>query len=741
MPDERQLRRSVPRVSSAGEDRVSQSGRTDEITLTTGIRRYFDVALYLLIFTAFGTLASTGRLGPPTVVLVTAGLLVRGYTLARRQQIRLSESWTNLFTIACLGFFVADEFLISRSFLTATVHLVLFVMLVRLFSAQHDRDHYFLAVLSFLMVLSAAVLTVDSTFLFALAGFVLVAVATFILMEMMHASQRSAVQARDPHIPRAYRKLSFAIAGIAPVLLLLIFLGAGIIFFLFPRVSAGYLGGYTSTNDLTSGFSDHVDFGGIGRIQQSKAVVMHVQIEGDTTGAHQLKLRGVILDRFDGHSWTNTQARTIVRRGPDARFDLCAANCLMAQGRAVRYHVTMEPLLNNVFFLLARPRFVAGNFREILVDNAGDAFNSDLEHPVTQYEAESVLRSQEAGLSPAGSPGAGDVLNSELQLPRLDPRIRPLALKITSGESKPFDKAVALENYLQTHYGYTLQLPGREAASRDPIAYFLFVRRQGHCEYFASAMAVMLRAIGIPARVVNGFSGGEFNDINSRYVIRASDAHSWVDAYLPGQGWVEFDPTPASGLESKRGWSRFMLYMDAMSSFWREWVVNYDLAHQFRLTQDASRGSRAIVGHAQSWSRIEYARILEWARQTQEKVTQSMVKAGTRVLALLLLVLLIGAIPRAASALRKLRLARNPQTAPQTAATIWYQRMVRQIAKRGWNKSPAQTPEEFIAIISQPQLKNKVVVFTHHYEKARFGKSAEEASYLPQLYQEIKAQR
>src|SRR5215470_8436742 len=100
----------------------------DEITLTAAIRRYFDVALYLLIFTGFATLASTGRLTIPTVVLVTAALLYRGYALSRRwRQAFLSERWTNLLTIACVGFFVADEFIISRSFLTATVHLVLFV--------------------------------------------------------------------------------------------------------------------------------------------------------------------------------------------------------------------------------------------------------------------------------------------------------------------------------------------------------------------------------------------------------------------------------------------------------------------------------------------------------------------------------------------------------------------------------------------------------------------------------------
>src|SRR5215469_11921470 len=146
--------------------------QTDRLTLTAAIRRYFDVALFLLIFTGFGTLASTGRLDAVTVLVVTAALLFRGYILARRRQVLLSERWTNVLTIACVGFFVIDELIVSRGFLESLVHLVLFVMLVRLFSAQRDRDHYFLVALSFGMVLAAAVLTVDRTFLMALAGLV-----------------------------------------------------------------------------------------------------------------------------------------------------------------------------------------------------------------------------------------------------------------------------------------------------------------------------------------------------------------------------------------------------------------------------------------------------------------------------------------------------------------------------------------------------------------------------------------
>ena len=714
---------------------------TEEITLAAAIRRYFDVVLYLLIFTGFGTLASTGRLDLGTVIIVTAALLYRGYILARRREVLLSERWTNILTIACVGFYLADAFFVSRAFLGATVHLLLFVMLVRLFSAQKDRDHYFLAVLSFLMVLAAAVLTVDSTFLIALAGFVLLAVAAFVLMEMMHSLKKSPVLARDPRVQNAHRKLSFAILVVAPVLLLLIFLGGTGIFFLLPRVSAGFMSAETGANDISTGFSDRVELGRIGQIQQSKTVVMHVAIDGDSFGAFAPKLRGVALSNFDGRNWSNHGERQAIFRGSDGRFnlDLRRPQFSAARGHNLHYRVTMEPFMTDVFFLLATPESLTGNYRVVSENGDSSVFNLDPEHPVSRYEADSQVSTPTAiaRLQSTTLFSADQVSADYLELPKLDSRVRPLTDKIIANAKTPYDRASAIETYLRTHYGYTLQLD--RAKPEDPIADFLFVRRRGHCEYFSSAMAIMLRTIGIPSRVVNGFAGGEFNDITSQYVIRASDAHSWVEAYIPGQGWLAFDPTPGGSAQNHSTWTRMMLYMDAMSSFWREWIVNYDLAHQLRLTQDASHGSRAVVGQAQSWGRREYQKMLEWAKRVQDRVGASSVKWGIRTSVAIALVLLLISLPRLIALSQRIRLARSPRQAPQQAASIWYERMLRQTAKLGWTKSPAQTPNEFASVITDEKIQHRVSDFTEHYERARFGNSAEDASRLPELFEEIKS--
>ena len=205
-------------------------------------------------------------------------------------------------------------------------------------------------------------------------------------------------------------------------------------------------------------------------------------------------------------------------------------------------------------------------------------YDIDGEHAVTLYEADSDISTPSRDQLRAAGRQSSASSNPYLQLPGLDPRISQLAAQIAGSASTSYDKAVALEKYLKTHYGYTLQLPSSPVA--DPIANFLFERKQGHCEYFASSMAVMLRTLHIPSRVVNGFAAMNSTISPATTWSGPRDAHAWVEAYFPGYGWITFDPTPGSATGTPEGWGRAMLYLDAASSFWREWVISYDSSHQ-----------------------------------------------------------------------------------------------------------------------------------------------------------------
>jgi len=612
------------------------------------------------------------------------------------------------------------------------------VMVVRLFSAQRDRDFYFLSVIAFLMVLVAALLTVNSVFLLGFAFFMLAAVGSFILMEMRHISAKAGVHSRNADEGLPYRNMATSLALASPVLMLCILLGAAGIFFLLPRVSAGYMGAYAPSGEITSGFSDTVELGRIGEIQQSSSVVMHIQIDGDDRGSFDLKWRGVALSNFDGRTWSNHHEQYLLPERLDGRFVFLPARANLATTpyHPIHYRVLMEPVGMNVFFLASRPESLEGNYSHLTTDGTGSVFNLDAGHPVNRYQATSdIAQPGAADLRGADGSYPADVMAEYLALPVVDRRIPRLAEQITASSSNNYDKALALENYLRTRFAYTLQLS--RTVPHDPLANFLFERKEGHCEYFASSMAVMLRTLGIPSRVVNGFRTGEFNDLTSQYVVRASNAHSWVEAYFPNYGWIAFDPTPGASIPARTGWNRVSLYVDAMASFWREWVVNYDAGHQQSLAVSASGRTRNLFFSLRRWWRNRYQGMLTWARHTGGTAVHSPLRwALTGVLTSALLAFLLNA-QRILRALNKFRLAARPEKSPRRAATIWYERMTKSVGRRGWQKSPSQTPEEFVARIDDAHVRQRVAEFTRHYESARFDNSVEDARRLPELYEEI----
>ena len=434
----------------------------------------------------------------------------------------------------------------------------------------------------------------------------------------------------------------------------------------------------------------------------------------------------------------------------------------------------MEPLNTPIIFTIPSAQALFGPFREIGVDDDQTFHNLEHDRIVTLYEGVSdvsvplptaLARLPDAPMpaSIAGTPAPSSAPAAQLtdgcptftpcfsgvkvgsntpassgstdsasdpapatedrylQLPtQLDPRIPELAHDITGAETNPYLRALAIERYLSTHYQYTLQLPSQPPA--DPIAYFLFTRRRGHCEYFASSMAMLLRTLGIPSRIITGFRGAQFNQLNSNYIVRASDAHSWVEAYIPGAGWITFDPTPAGDAAATTLWTRYQLYLDAAHEFWREWIVNYDAGHQQALSLAAVRQTRSRVYDARRWWALHYNRMLEMARRIHHSASSNprrLLHAGVILIAFGLLL----AIPYAILQLRARLRAGSPRLSPRSAASLLYLGMVRFLARRGYSRAPAQTPAEFAASIDDPALREAVLRFTDAYQHARFAGS------------------
>jgi hypothetical protein len=619
---------------------------------------------------------------------------------------------------------------------------------VKIFSIRRDRDYLYLALLSFLEVLAASVLTADALFLAAFTVFLVIAVNTFVALEMLRSSRQAAVRARDSLAGprRATRALLFSSCALVLGIMLL----GTILFFAIPRATAGYLSAFAPTNPVVTGFSNEVNLGRIGEIQQLSTVVMYVQVPGGKRAGMALKFRGVALGLFDGQRWSNPAQDVQLLPRISSQFDLAPLYrrwddvMIPARGRGpvymLRYRVLMEPIGNNVFFLAPKPQMLAGPYRAVMADPGGAIRNQDRDHIISSYEAVSILEQRDSReLRRAGTEYPAEIELRYLQIPKhFDPRVRALAEQIAARAPTPYDKAQALESYLRTTYGYTLQLPA--VPPPDPVAHFLFERKQGHCELFASAMTVMLRALNIPARLVNGFNGGEFNPLTGSYVIRARDAHSWVEAFFPGSGWVTFDPTPVDLNAAPGGaWHRFLLYVDAGREFWRDWIVNYDFSHQRSLTISAMTRGRSTADSLRFQLMRRYFALLADARQIYERVRRAPVPWTATTAAILALILLAVNSRRGWRALAELRAGRRPERAPQTSASFWYARLLKHLGRRGWRKLPAQTAADFAATIGDPELKLAVCDFTTHYQRARFAGSAADAQRLPELFEQIRS--
>ena len=290
-------------------------------------------------------------------------------------------------------------------------------------------------------------------------------------------------------------------------------------------------------------------------------------------------------------------------------------------------------------------------------------------------------------------------------------------------------------------YGYTLDLSSRAPA--DPLASFLFERRAGHCEYFATAMTVMLRALRIPARYVNGFLPGEYNDVGSDYIVRASDAHSWVEVYFPNYGWIPFDPTPPAAERARGLLSRLGLYWDWFELAWSEWVINYDFVHQVTLAQNLQRASRQWAERARDFFSEMQRRGIEKIRMWQSRAARTPVTLPVLLTFMGALLLVLAGSSRGRGLLQAvatfwgLHVSTSAELTPRRA-TLYYQQMLRLLVRHGLRKRPGQTPQEFAASLPALELAAPVAQFTRLYETARFGDHPADSRQMSQILTTIR---
>jgi hypothetical protein len=268
---------------------------------------------------------------------------------------------------------------------------------------------------------------------------------------------------------------------------------------------------------------------------------MRVRSDGNIRSAEGMYLRGVALDTFSNNTWSKSKrfsSEPYVRGDRDViQFDFATGrDTLIAQT------IYLEPLDSPVLFGMPRVVAVQGNFPVLNRDGYG-AITFQRSDDRVSYKVFSDVSQPSRDILRTDNGAYRTDDSNYLQLPPdLDGRLSAMAASVIANKSNRYDKAVAIERFLQSSFGYTLE---QKAGGDQPLSDFLFNVKEGHCEYFATAMAVMLRTQGIAARVVNGFSGGEYNDTADVTIVRQRNAHAWVEVYFPRESaWVTFDPTP-----------------------------------------------------------------------------------------------------------------------------------------------------------------------------------------------------
>ncbi|MFQ5793932.1 MAG: DUF3488 and DUF4129 domain-containing transglutaminase family protein [Candidatus Bipolaricaulia bacterium] len=743
-------------------------------------KTYFKTCNYLLAACGFVALLIAGRLNPVLEAVMIVSLPA-GWYLEYREWGKLSRRIANILGIAVLLFAAASLFFLSSSLVMVAIHLLILLQLIKLFSPKTNRDYLQIYALSFLQLIGASILTLSALFSVVFVAFVILLAWTLILYTLKVEAEGEEDPLASQVAGDAQVQIDFneRLEGVihpsffvgSSLVIVVVFISTLVFFFSLPRLGAGYLEGLAGGRTARTGFSDVVQLGDIGRLLRDDSIAMRVDLKvppGEDLRPEMLLWRGATLDEYRDKAWRSTlpalRRISAMRRSTGQRLFLIdpqyrGVRISDLPSGYIRQDIYLEPTTTRFLFGLPTIGAVEGGFGDLHLDRGGSIFRNTGNIAKLKYTVYSKPSSRASTSVLIGSIGRdADLLLRYLKLPDENfTRMKTLARSLTAGYRDPLAKAKTLEAYFIREFGYTFDTSRIDP--QRPLESFLFDVRAGYCEYFASSMALMLRTLGIPSRVVTGYRGGEYNEYGGYYIIRQSNAHAWVEAYVPGRGWVAFDPTPPdpnqgliarsaendeqTALEggtvgAKRSWlHRLPLYLDAYRMFWMRYFVSYDLEDQVNL----ARGFRARSQRIES----------QLHRPTQS-LTELVRRGKTLLLANLRYVIGVGLIV-VVVALALIRrgglggrgLGRGSLApARRGPVTDLYRRFLKHLARKGFKRNSAWTPLEFARRIDDPRIAEWVERVTELYYRLRYdGENGNEngngAESVDQLKREIAA--
>jgi transglutaminase-like putative cysteine protease len=480
---------------------------------------------------------------------------------------------------------------------------LLLIRVVTRSGATHDPQIF---VLSLLHLVAAAVLGGNLAFGACLGAFVFVAPAALTLSHLRReveknyeagAKDRAGRRVDVERILRSQRVVEprWVLRSLLIAPFVVAFTAA--LFLVVPRVGLAVFLLKPAAGTRMVGFSDSVDLGSIGSLERNEALAARVEWtppEGiPAPPTLPFFLRGTAFDAYDGRAWKKTDASA----GEAIAITRSAVTVTLGPRptHAATLRLHLEPLDPTIVFL-------PSGARALIFEPTADGQEDVLVHAGPEgewrYEARQPLPLRYAVTVDADASGRVETLPSTersryLQMPAtVDPRLPELAHTLTRGADTPRRRAQAIATHLREEFAYSTNAPS--AGTADPIAHFLFVSRAGHCEFFSTALALLLRAEGIPARNVTGFAGAQRNAFGGYYSVRQQNAHSWVEFWNPlgdnAGRWETLDATPVAIRETpKTPRQRVQELYEAVANRWDRHVAAFDLADQAHLAQEVAR--------------------------------------------------------------------------------------------------------------------------------------------------------
>ncbi len=721
---------------------------------------------YLLTAAAIGCVASSGAVAVPTMLVVIALGVLSWFVEPDTGLGGLLDRAALVFNGGALLFFGLSLYQVVQSFpepdLSPILNLVLFLVVYKLLQRRTNRDYLQLYILSFLLVLSGAWLAQSVLFVAGFAAYVVLATWTLTLFHLRReiednylikhtpeAGSEKVTVARVLNSRRVVGRSFFLVTG---GVALAVLAGAGVVFTVIPRIGLGFLTvGFRRRLNVV-GFSNEVKLGQHGVLStDNQTVVMRVEMPrltamGDDDerdlALTRLYWRGTVYDTYNPKTgeWVKASARGTETKlkpdiGPqtgriwytttpetpkDPRPNFAALAKLEVQNiHVVGLTVPVAFALDRPVAFEAQPRQTAqlmmtefsGQYGGEVSLRVARARPDGSTEPLSDFNgahytvySRDLMRGTADGKNPSLEDLRPELMAPYVAIPSgLSGRMKALAQTITVGKTIPIAKVQAIVTWLHSNKKYTTDLK-RDETIRDPVEDFLFQQAAGHCEYFASSAALLLRLAGVPSRYVNGYLGGEWNGITKHVTVRDNRAHAWAEAYIGRIGWIRLDATPSAGIPARM--SSIRQLFDSLERTWSWWIIDYDMTRQVDLARKLGRG-------------VGFKKGTPWQSDFWRQVRWRRLGVGILIAAALWFLFRKGM-------LRLRRKSPKPTHVRRRGAGAMakiYETALKKVARQGWLRDLHETPREFARRLHLGHHADAEILgrVTERYNDARYG--------------------